>query len=119
LDPDEHYLSPEACRGEASEPRADLFALDIVMWELLAGERLYRRARVPDTLAAITDEPPPRPSSLRRDLPGEIDDLVIRLFANSLDERFQTAAELSAAIRGFTATEPAVAGPPAPGGPYR
>lgn len=113
------YLSPEACRGEAVDHRADLFALGVVMWELLIGERLYRRTTVADTLTAITDEPSRAPSSLRRELPRELDDIVLRLLAKPAGDRFQTAAELIEAIETFTAMERAVAMPAAPGGPYR
>src|SRR5262249_34832024 len=69
------YLSPEQCRGTRVDRRSDLFSLGIVMWEMLAGTRLYRRGSDFDNMTAIVNEPPPPPSSRRPDVPRAIDDI--------------------------------------------
>jgi serine/threonine protein kinase len=92
------YLSPEQCRGARVDRRSDLFSLGIVMWEMLAGARLYRRTSDFDNMTAIVNEPPPRPSSRRAEVPRAIDDIVLRLLAKSVTDRFQTAGEVVDAI---------------------
>jgi serine/threonine protein kinase len=98
------YLSPEQCRGASVDRRTDLFALGIVMWEMLTGERLYRRASDFENMNAIVNEPPEPPSSRRRALPPEIDGIVMRLLAKDPDARYQTADELVDALEGAAAS---------------
>jgi serine/threonine protein kinase len=92
------YLSPEQCRGERVDRRSDLFSLGIVMWEMLAGARLYRRASDFENMTAIVHEAPRPPSSRRSEVPRAVDDIVMRLLAKSVAERFQTAGEVVEAI---------------------
>jgi serine/threonine-protein kinase len=92
------YLSPEQCRGSRVDRRSDLFSLGIVMWEMLTGARLYRRSSDFENMTAIVHEPPPAPSSRRPDVPRAIDDIVLRLLAKSVADRYQTAGEVVEAI---------------------
>ncbi len=92
------YLSPEQCRGAAVDRRTDLFALGIVTWELMTGERLYRRASDFENMNAIVNEPTPPPSTRRRALPPELDAVVMRMLAKHVDERYQTADEVVEAV---------------------
>jgi eukaryotic-like serine/threonine-protein kinase len=92
------YLSPEQCRGAGVDRRSDLFSLGIVMWETLTGARLYRRTNDFENMTAIVHEPPPPPSSRRADVPRAIDDIVLRLLAKSVTDRFQTARDVVEAV---------------------
>jgi serine/threonine protein kinase len=92
------YLSPEQCRGTRVDRRSDLFSLGIVMWEMLTGARLYRRSSDFDNMTAIVHEPPPPPSTRRPDVPRAIDEIVLRLLAKSVADRYQTAGEVVEAI---------------------
>ena len=88
------YLSPEQCRGHDLDRRSDLFSLGIVMWEMLAGRRLYRHDSDFENMSAIVQDMPPRPSTLRADVPAEVEAIAMRLLAKSRDDRFATADEL-------------------------
>jgi hypothetical protein len=92
------YLSPEQCRGARVDRRSDLFSLGIVMWEMLTGARLYRRSSDFENMTAIVHEPPPPPSTRRPDVPRAIDEIVLRLLAKSVADRYQTAGEVVEAI---------------------
>jgi serine/threonine-protein kinase len=94
------YLSPEQCRGRATDRRSDLFALGIVMWELLAGERLFQRDTDYDSMDAIVKQSPPSLIARRPDVPVEVEAIVSKLLAKDPAERFQTAGELLEAIEG-------------------
>jgi serine/threonine protein kinase len=92
------YLSPEQASGRDVDRRSDVFSLGVVLWEMLTGQRLYKRASDFASMAAIVGEPTPPPSQLRPDLPSALDALVLRALAKQPDERFQTAQELVDAI---------------------
>ena len=88
------YLSPEQCRTSSVDRRSDLFSLGIVVWEMLTGERLYRRGSDFETMSAIVDEPPAPPSRWRPELPPELDALVLGLLAKDAAARFQSADDV-------------------------
>jgi serine/threonine protein kinase len=92
------YLSPEQCRGAELDRRSDLFALGIVLWEMLTTERLYKKTSVYDIMASILEDTVPPPSTLRPDISPEIDGIVLRLLAKNPDDRFQSGEQLNDAI---------------------
>ncbi len=92
------YMSPEQCKGGDIDRRSDLFSLGIVMWEMLTTERLFRRASDFENMQAIVAEDVPPPSSLRPEIPPEIDAIVMKLLAKRVSDRFQTADEVHEAI---------------------
>jgi len=92
------YLSPEQCRGVPVDRRSDVFSLGIVMWEMLTGEPLYRRATDLETMTAIVADRPAPPSTLRAEVPRDVDDIVLRMLAQPVTQRFQTARAVVEAI---------------------
>jgi serine/threonine protein kinase len=92
------YLSPEQCRGRASDRRSDLFSLGIVMWELLVGARLYKRDNDYDTMEAIAIDPIDAPSTRRPEIPPALDAIVMKLLAKAPGDRYQNAEELGEAL---------------------
>ena len=53
------YMSPEQARGQVVDKRADIWAFGVVLYEMLTGERLFRRDNLSDTLAAVLNDEPP------------------------------------------------------------
>jgi serine/threonine protein kinase len=102
------YLSPEQARGATIDRRSDLFSLGIVLWEMLALERLYRRETDFEAMTAIVTEPTPAPSTKRPDVPPDLDALVLRLLEKSTEKRFQTGEEVLDAIEALAAKTGAV-----------
>jgi eukaryotic-like serine/threonine-protein kinase len=92
------YSSPEQCRGDAVDRRSDLFSLGIVLWELLTLDTLYHRAVDDDIKYAIEVEDAVKPSTMRYDVPAELDTIVLKLLAKDPAQRFQDADELLASI---------------------
>jgi TolB-like protein/tetratricopeptide (TPR) repeat protein/predicted Ser/Thr protein kinase len=88
------YMSPEQAQGHAVDERSDIFCLGGVLYEMLAGHRPFGGAGGADTLAAILrDTPPPIPG-----VAPQVARVVERCLAKDPSQRFQSAAELKAAI---------------------
>ncbi len=121
------YMAPEDFAEDAdSDYRSDLWAVGVVLYEMLAGRRPFNATRVKDPFAwkrAIEQEDPPRLSSLRPDLPSGLSEVVSRALARAKASRFPTAAVFADSLRANAAsagisTQPITiaAGPPA--GPF-
>jgi serine/threonine protein kinase len=91
------YMAPEQARGEAINARADLFSLGVVLWECVAGRRLFLRENDLATLRAVVYEPIPSPSKFVQVDPA-LDAIIRRAVSRNVDERFQTAEELRIAL---------------------
>lgn len=103
------YIAPERCLGDDAEedPRADLYSLGVIAFELLTGHPPFR-GKIVQVLAAHVSEPPPLPSqrSERADVPPELDALVVRCLAKNPDERPQTARALGDALASIASGRP-------------
>ncbi len=89
------YMAPEQVRGDAIDQRADIFALGIVLHEMLSGTRPFQRETVPETLTAILhDDMPELPTSV----PPAVARLVSRCLDKRPDDRFHSAHDLGLAL---------------------
>ncbi|NMB75883.1 MAG: protein kinase [Myxococcales bacterium] len=93
------YMSPEQCRSETVDQRSDVFSLGIVLWELLTGRRLFKRGNEPAIISAIVTEDAPDPKTVRPALPRELAAVALRALRRDPAERFESAAEMGAALR--------------------
>jgi len=88
------YLAPELLMGLAPTVRCDLFSLGVVMWEALAGERLFDAATDADVVASIRDGKIPLLSMKRPNLPIAITSAVHRALERDPAQRFQSARQM-------------------------
>lgn len=88
------YMAPEQALGKKVDRRCDVWAAGVVLWEVLAGQRLYREQDQVATLLKIVNEPPPRVGSVRPDLPKQLDQLVADALTMDVEARIPSAAEL-------------------------
>ncbi|HVH99041.1 MAG TPA: protein kinase [Enhygromyxa sp.] len=88
------YLAPEQVRGESVDARSDLYALGAVLYECAAGRPPFSGDR-DALLEAIPNEAPPRPGSLRPELPGELEALIASLLAKQPSRRPSNAREVA------------------------
>lgn len=92
------YLAPEQVRGGPVDARADLYALGIVLFECLTGQVPFRGDGDVATAVARLDRSPPHVRSFRSTVPPSLDAVVHRAMALDPDDRYQSAAELRAAL---------------------
>jgi tetratricopeptide (TPR) repeat protein len=93
------YLSPEQAQGKRATPASDLYALAVLAWELLTGERPFKGDTAAAEAAAHVHAEIPSISERRRDLPPELDDVFRRALAKNPAERHGSAAELVGDLR--------------------
>ncbi len=92
------YMSPEQVRGDALDSRTDLFAFGAVLYEMLAGQRAFRRDTPAETMTAILNEDPPDLTAARADLSPALDRIVRHCLEKNPIERFQTARDVAFAL---------------------
>jgi serine/threonine-protein kinase len=85
------YMSPEQANGQALDGRSDLFAVGIMLWEMLVGRRLFVGEDTRATLAAVLFGQIPRPRSLRGDIPKDLERVTMKLLERELPARYATA----------------------------
>ena len=95
------YMAPEQARGEKVDARTDLFALGIVLWELLTGGRLFTGDSDLALLRAVQESLIAPPSRLNPDVPQELSDVVMKALARPVEERFQSGFEMEKALANF------------------
>ncbi|MBN9684209.1 MULTISPECIES: serine/threonine protein kinase [unclassified Corallococcus] len=92
------YMSPEQARGESVDVRTDVFALGVVLWELLTGGRLFQGDSEIAVLRAVQESTIVPPARLNPDVPPDLDAAIRRALERDLSKRFQTAGELERAL---------------------
>ncbi len=95
------YMSPEQIRGMPVDPRSDIFALGIVLWEICTGAKLYRESSELLTMEAILRKPVPKPRDMRGDMPPDLEAIILKALAKRSVDRFQSAQEMHAALEGY------------------
>jgi eukaryotic-like serine/threonine-protein kinase len=90
------YLSPEQARGGVVDQRSDLYSLGVVLYELLTGETPFQGDTPVEIAMKHLSQAPEPPSSLRPDLPRELDWIVMRALAKDPEDRYQSAEEMDA-----------------------
>jgi serine/threonine-protein kinase len=99
------YMAPEQAAGEAVDSRADIYALGIILFEMLTGKQPYE-ADTPMGVAIkhITD-PVPRILNIKPDLPPQIEDIIQRAMAKDREKRFASAVEMTSALKALLKTD--------------
>jgi tetratricopeptide (TPR) repeat protein len=92
------YLSPEQAKGERATPASDRYALGVVAYELLTGERPFASDSPTAEAAAHVHAPIPYPSQ-HGDVPSELDPVLRRALAKDPGERYPSSADFVAAMR--------------------
>jgi Tol biopolymer transport system component len=96
------YMSPEQLRGDVVDGRADIFALGVIVYEMLSGERPFRGTSPAETMSAVlTKDAPELPAEVQVEAPG-LGRLIRRCLEKRTEDRFQSAKDLGFALEAMT-----------------
>jgi serine/threonine protein kinase/tetratricopeptide (TPR) repeat protein len=98
------YMSPEQVRGQAVDPRTDIFAAGAILYEMATGQRPFPQSRSVELMAAILHKNPDPPSSFNAALSPGLESVICKTLEKNPESRYHTARELKAALEGISAT---------------
>jgi serine/threonine-protein kinase len=93
------YMSPEQALGNAGDARSDVFALGVLIYQMLTGQVPFAGSSDTATALKVVYATPPAPGSINASVPPELDAVVAKMLLKSLDARPTDAASLAAELR--------------------
>ena len=103
------YMAPEQVRGDAADPRTDIFAFGAVLYEMASGKRAFRRDTTAETMTAVLKEDPPELNDAGYPISPALDRIVRRCLEKTPDQRFQSSKDLSFALGALSGTDSSAA----------
>ncbi len=96
------FMSPEQARGEDVDARSDIFSLGVVLYEMAVGRTPYEGTMSSVVASLLSPDPVPGIRTLDSSLPPELEHVIARALEKDRRTRYQTAADLLAALRGLS-----------------
>src|SRR5439155_19025103 len=93
------YMAPEQVEGGEADARTDIFSLGSVLYEMLTGRKAFEGKTQTNLVAAILERDPPPLTTVQPLAPPLVDSIVRKCLAKNPDDRWQTASDLSSALR--------------------
>jgi len=106
------YMSPEQLEGEAVSARTDIFALGLVLFEMVTGKKAFEGKSQASLISAIMTAEPPVLSTLQPMSPASLDAIVRTCLQKSPEDRWSSAGDVSRQLGFVTTASPSVAPPP-------
>jgi serine/threonine-protein kinase len=104
------YMSPEQCQAKDIDRRTDVFALGVVLHELLTGRRLFKRGSAYDTYQAILECKVPAPSAQNHELDPALDPILMKALAKNPSQRYPSVEAFGEALTNYLHTRGKSAG---------
>jgi serine/threonine protein kinase len=95
------YMAPEQARGEGASVRSDIYAVGLTFYELLTGELPFKGESAMARLVQRTMHMPPRPKSIKGEIPQHLDNIIVRCLEINPEQRYESAQALLADLRNW------------------
>ncbi|HVW28665.1 MAG TPA: protein kinase [Polyangiaceae bacterium] len=105
------YAAPEQCLGKPADPRSDIYAVGVMLWEAIAGRRRASGETWHSVLQARLDDSEPELETVRPDAPPALLRAARRALAHDPEQRYQTAKEFQRDLEEYLASQKARVGP--------
>lgn len=99
------YAAPEQLEGRSADRRTDVYALGVVLYEVLTGERPYSGRSIEDLIAALREGKPRQITQINPDVPPELAAIAMRAMAINPDERYRSAGAMARALEAWIASQ--------------
>ncbi len=113
-----YYASPEQVWGQTLDNRSDIYALGVVLYEMVTGQRPFTGRTLPELTSTIVSGPLRHPTALNAELSLELEQIILTAMARQRDDRYEHATLMAQDLRalrlqapGFLATQPGANGP--------
>lgn len=113
-----YYASPEQVWGQTLDNRSDIYALGVVLYEMVTGQRPFTGRTLPELTTAIVSGPLRRPGTLNAEISPDLDRIIMTAMARQRDERYEHATLMAQDLRelrlqapGIPVVQPALNGP--------
>jgi serine/threonine-protein kinase len=113
-----YYASPEQVWGQTLDNRSDIYALGVVLYEMVTGQRPFTGRTLPELTTAIVSGPLRRPTTLNAEISPELERIILTAMARQREERYEHATLMAQALRelrlqapGIPVSQPALNGP--------
>ncbi|MDP2343389.1 MAG: protein kinase [Deltaproteobacteria bacterium] len=97
------YMSPEQVRGLPIDRRSDIFAVGVLLYEMLTGERLFIGESDFSTLERVRNAEVIPPTSFNKKISPQLEQIVLKTLAREVEDRYSWASELAQDLQGFMA----------------
>jgi serine/threonine protein kinase len=93
------YMSPEQAQGHALDGRSDIYSLGVTLFEMATGRRPFENETPYGIAVMQVTTPPPSPRNINPEVPGSVEQVVLKALKKRADNRYQTALQLAEALR--------------------
>jgi eukaryotic-like serine/threonine-protein kinase len=105
-----HYLAPEQLRGETIDRRCDVYALGVVMYELLTHRKAFDGNSLQEIVHAVEHSRPKAPHEVRPEVPAALSEITMRAIAHDPAQRYRSARQMSQALKQWVDAEAEIGG---------
>jgi serine/threonine protein kinase len=96
-----YYMSPEQAWGDRVDHRTDIFSTGVCLYEALTGRMMYQEEDLQKLLQVVRRAEIPPPTTRRRDIPPQLERIVMRALARERDERYPSAGDMATDLERF------------------
>jgi eukaryotic-like serine/threonine-protein kinase len=112
-----YYASPEQVWGQTLDNRSDIYALGVVLYEMVSGQRPFTGRTLPELTQAIVGGVLRPPGTFNPELSPELEQIILKAMARNRDERYEHATLMAQALRALDLRPSSSTGSPVPGSP--